>query len=282
MKFGITPINFDVIDKSFDLKNLKFPLLVEKALNAGYEHVEITMDLEYVLPGTLSRRIIKKLLKLKEEYGISYSVHLPIWSIELASPNAVIRNASTRCATESIKRMEPLDPVAYVIHLTGALAAQFSRINLDPKIMRTVSGLLNVLAGLSVEKILNDTKISPELLAVENVEFPFDATRRIVDKYGLSICFDTGHLLVGYSGKETVHEFLNKHSDKIIEYHLNDGRFMEDGRPNDHIAVGDGSFPMDSIGEIEKTGFKGPAVFELSFADARKSLQRIKQHYPEL
>lgn len=282
MKFGITPINIDIIDDSFDFTNFKFPLLVEKAINAGYEHVEISMDLEYVLPGSISRRVIKELLKIKDGQGITYSIHLPIWSIELASPNAIIRDASCKCIIESMKRTAPLEPMAYVLHLTGSLAAEVSKINLAPNLKDIVVGLMNRFVSNSVEKILKNTDILPEKIAVENVEFPFDATRKIIDKYNLSICFDTGHQLVGFSGSDTVHEFLKKHVDKIIEYHLNDGKIMQNGRPNDHIALGDGNFPMDILGIIKKRGFNCPIVFELTFADAQKSLQRIKQHYPDL
>ncbi|MFX1297542.1 MAG: cobamide remodeling phosphodiesterase CbiR [Promethearchaeota archaeon] len=282
MKFGITPISFDIIDESFDLKNLNYPFLIQRAIDAGYKHIELTMDLEYILPGTISRRVIKKLLKIKEETGITYSVHLPIWSIELSSPNALIRNASINCMIESIKRSEPLDPIAYVIHLTGALSAEISRINLDPNAKESIIGLLNGIASSSIKKILSNTDISPQKIAVENVEFPFDATRKLVDKYNLSICFDTGHLLVGYSGNDTVQEFLEKHMDKIIEFHLNDGKIMANGRPNDHIAVGDGSFPMKVLEIIKERGFEGPAVFELTLAAAEKSLHRIRQHYPDL
>ena len=81
--------------------------------------------------------------------------------------------------------------------------------------------------------------------------------------------------------RRIVNEF-DKHKDKIIEYHLNDGKFMENGRPNDHIALGDGNFPFDILQKIVNSGFNGPVVFELTFADAKKSLQRINQHYPNL
>ncbi|MHA1381244.1 MAG: cobamide remodeling phosphodiesterase CbiR [Candidatus Helarchaeota archaeon] len=281
MKFGITPINFDILDESFDLKNLKFPLLVEKAINAGYKHIEITMDLEYVIPGSLSKRIIKKLFKLKEENDISYSVHLPLWSIEPASPNKWIRDASCNCIVESIVRTKILDPVAYVLHLTGALAAEFSRVNLPLEIKKQVIDLINIFASTSIENILANVDISSEKIAVENVEFPFDATRKLIDKYNLSICFDSGHLLAGYSGNSTVKEFLDKNIDKIIEFHLNDAKIL-DGRPNDHIAIGDGNFPIDEIQTIIDSEFNGPLVFELTFRDAEKSLNIIKKNYPNL
>jgi endonuclease IV len=169
-----------------------------------------------------------------------------------------------------------------VIHLTGALAAEFSRVNLDPKIKGLVTGLINGFATLSVQAILTETRIAPKLLAVENVEFPFEATRQIVDKFDLSICFDTGHLLVEYSGTEPVDEFWERHKDRILELHLNDGKIMPDGRPNDHIAIGDGSFPMDVLERIIQSGFQGPTVFELPFAEAAKSLQRIRARYSQL
>jgi sugar phosphate isomerase/epimerase len=282
MKFGIMPINFDVLDDSFDLKNITLPFLVEKAINEGFEHIEVSMDLEYIMPGSVSRRVVRQLLKFKTERGISYSVHLPLWSIELTSPNALIREASINCIIESIKKTLPLEPLAYVLHLTGSLAAEFSHVHLKTDIKDAVIDLLNILASNSIEKILKNTDIAPEIIALENVEFPFDATRKIVDKYNLGVCFDTGHTLVGFSGPESVQEFLTKHLDRIIEFHLNDGKIMEDGRPNDHLALGDGSFPMDIIGQIQKKNFQGPLVFELTFADAKKSLNRIQQKYPDL
>ncbi len=277
MKFGITPLNFDTFDQDIDLKNLKFPLLVEKAINAGYKHVEVTMDLEYVLPGSISKRVIKQLLEIKENAGISYSIHLPLWSIELAGPNSRIREASCQCIIESIKRTAPLEPEAYVLHVTGALIAEFSRLDLPRDMKATLANMVNLFASESIEKILNNVDIESRKIAVENVEFPFEFSRKLVDKYDLSICFDTGHLLAGYSGDLSVHEFLDEHMDRIIEFHLNDAKFVK-GRPNDHIAIGDGNFPMDAIGKIKKHGFKGPLVFELTFADAEKSLKRIKQH----
>jgi sugar phosphate isomerase/epimerase len=282
MKFGIMPINFDMLDESFDLKNITLPFLVEKAINEGFEHIEVSMDLEYVMPGSVSKRVIKQLLRFKAERGISYSVHLPLWSIELTSPNALIREASINCIIESIKKTLPLDPMVYVLHLTGALAAEFSHVNLKVDIKNAVIDLLNILASNSIEKILKNVDLAPEKLALENIEFPFEATRKIVDKHNLSICFDTAHQIVGFSGPESVQEFLNKHMDRIIEFHLNDGKFMEDGRPNDHLALGDGSFPMDIIGQIKRKDFQGPLVFELTFTDAKKSLNRIYQKYPDL
>ena len=127
--------------------------------------------------------------------------------------------------------------------------------DIKPKIIDLVS----LFSSSGIERILNQTNIAPELIAVENIEFPFDATRKLIDKYGLSICFDTGHLLVGYSGKDTVFEFLDKHYDKIIEFHLNDGKILENGRPNDHIAIGDGSFPMDA-GKYINQAFLFPSL----------------------
>ncbi|MFX1451183.1 MAG: cobamide remodeling phosphodiesterase CbiR [Promethearchaeota archaeon] len=284
MKFGITPINFDAIDADLDLRNLKFPLLVEKAINAGFKHLEITMDLEYVLPTSLSKRIIKKLLKIKNDNsGISYSVHLPLWSTELAGPNVRIRDASVQCMVECIERTKMLDPVAYVLHLTGSLAAEFSRIKKIPlEFKNALTNVMNGFASESIQKILKKVDVAPEKIAVENIEFPFEATRKIIDKYDLSICYDTGHLICGYDYTGlSVQEFFEKHMDRIIEIHLNDGHIV-DGRPDDHIAIGDGSFPIDAIGLFRDKGFNGPLVFELTFKDALKSVKIIKDNYPDL
>lgn len=56
MKFGFTPLNFDIINENLDLGKINFPILVKKAIDRGFKHIEVTMDLNYVIPGALSKK----------------------------------------------------------------------------------------------------------------------------------------------------------------------------------------------------------------------------------
>lgn len=227
---------------------------------------------------------MKSLVNIKKDTGITYSVHLPLWSLELASPNSRIRAASCQCIIESIELAKILDPEAYVLHLTGPLAAEFSRLKFSSILKNNIINYINGFASDAIKQILRIITIPTEKIAVENIEFPFKFTRKLIDQYNLSICFDTGHHLVGYSGKpgkDSVWEFLDKNMDKIIEFHLNDGHIV-DGKPIDHIAIGDGDFPIDAIDKIRENGFNGPLVFELTLERAEKSLKFIKENYSDL
>jgi sugar phosphate isomerase/epimerase len=140
-------------------------------------------------------------------------------------------------------------------------------------------------AAKSIEEILARTEINPRKVAIENVEFPFEVTRDLVDQYNTSICFDTGHLLTRYSGDESVLEFYKRHRDRIVEIHLHDGSYEKIGDNvvhRDHMALGRGAMPVrEFLKELVKDRFNRPVVFELTAAEAKESLEKIRAVVPE-
>ncbi len=286
LRFGLMPLEFQPIVNRIlnngvpDFSRFDIISIVRECVEAGYKIIEISMDLEYIIPGALSENKIRELVELKDELGHSYTVHLPLWAIEPASFNEHIRFASVETTVSAIKQAEPLEPEAYVYHSTGALAAEFSRLNVPLHIRNIIGGYMLSYAATSLEEILTGTEIDPHRLAVENVEFPFGLTREMIDEYNVSICFDTGHLLTRYSGEESVLEFYNTHKDRIIELHLHDGSYDEcNGTPvhKDHVALGEGAMPIkEFIGQLMRNRFDGPIIFEIPKEEADLSLQRIR------
>jgi len=272
--------------RTIDLSKFSFPEIVKRSIKRGFHHIEITLDLGYVVPGSLNETIIDELAKIRDEEGVSYSVHLPLWSIEPASPNEYIRRASTESLVNSIEQAKTLQPESHVHHSTGALAAEFSRLILPPAYGDLVNRSMASHSDQSVEELLSATGVPPRKLALENVEFPFSLTRETVDRFDLSICFDTGHLLAGYSGKIPVLEFLERHFDRIVELHLHDGFTRKMGEQivrRDHLPLGTGDLPIsDLLGFLEGEGFDGPLVFELAFDEATKSLETIRRLCPNI
>ena len=291
MRFGLVPLEFAsavdriIVDGAPDFSRFNLVEIVRDALQTEHISViEVSMDIAHIIPGALTSKTIAQLAELKEEFGHSYTVHLPFWSLELASFNEPVRKGSVESIVESIRLAKPLEPECYVLHSTGPLAAEFSRLNFSKTIVNVICMSMARFSARSVEEILTQTEIAPHRIAVENVEFPFEITRSIIDEYDLSICFDTGHLLTKYSGDESVFEFYREHRNRITELHLNDGTYKEvEGVPihEDHLALGTGELPVrEFLQELLKDNFDGPMIFELTNEEVRQSLQMIKDVVP--
>ena len=291
MRYGLVPLEFAptvdriIVDGVPDLSQFNIVEIVRDVLQMEHISViEVSMDIAHIIPGSLTSKIITQLAELKDEFGRSYTVHLPLWSVELASFNEPVRKGSVESIVESIRLAEPLEPECYVLHSTGPLAAEFSKLDFSKAMVNVICMAMARFSARSVEEILTQTEIEPRQIAVENVEFPFEVTRSIIDEYDLSICFDTGHLLTKYSGDESVFEFYKEHKDRITELHLNDGTYREvEGVPihEDHIALGTGELPVrEFLEELLRDDFDGPMIFELTNEEVRQSLQLIEDLIP--
>jgi sugar phosphate isomerase/epimerase len=261
---------------------------VRNAVDDGFSVIELAMDAKHIIPGSLSQEEINRLAALRDELRHSYTAHLPFWSVELASFNEHVRRGSIESTIEAIELAKPLEPEAYVLHITGDLAAQFSNLSYGNELTRMIANLLLGFASASVGEIISKTEIDSRKIAVENVMFPFDITRDLIDDLDLSICFDTAHLLSRMSGTETVIEFYNNHRDRISEVHLQDGNYHEyEGAiaREDHLPLGRGIMRAMILREfllkLVSDRFDGPIIFELSRDDAENSMNLIKELAPE-
>ncbi|MFW9849365.1 MAG: cobamide remodeling phosphodiesterase CbiR [Candidatus Thorarchaeota archaeon] len=291
MRFGHTSLEFSRVANQIVSGRIpdfsKFNIVDHVKWSLEIEHisvVEISAEIQYIIPNSLSEAAIKDLVELKDELGHAYTVHLPLWSIELATFNEHIRKGGVKSIVEMIQRLEPIEPEVYVLHSTGPLATEFSQLKYPKPSVDMICMLMSGFSATSIEEILNQTEIDPTRIAIENLDFPFDVTRDVVDEYGTGICFDTGHLLSKQSGDETVHEFYYKHRDKIIELHLHDGRTSQLGERGyvDHKPLGTEDMPVrEFLLELLKDDFKGPIIFELTSDEVLASLRYIQEVVPE-
>ena len=295
LRFGITALEFKevagrvVIDGIPDFSRLDVVDIIRDTFSDDYSILEISMDVKNVVPGSFTPETISRLVDLKEELGHSYTVHLPFWSIELASFNEHVRMGSVDSTIDAIELSKPLEPEAYVLHTTGDLAADFSSLNYGDTLVRLISTLFAGYAASSLEDIISRTEIDSRKLAIENVDFPFDILRELVDDLDTSICFDTAHLVARMSGTESVMDFYRTHRDRITEIHLQDATYKEyDGAiaRNDHIALGHGVMGdatlRELLTELVKDKFAGPIIFELTKDEANESLDLIRKVVPEV
>jgi len=287
LRFGVRPFDFPDFVKmietgKLDLNRVKYIDVLKTGLQNDFHHFEITSDLMFVLPGLLTSSTIQQLNQIKSKNNYTCSVHLPLWSIELASPNTHIKQASIECVVETIERIARLDPICWVIHATGALVAEFSRLKLPSFPKDFMINRFSSIAFESIEKILDQTNIPSRKLAVENVEFPFRAMEEVLETLDLSVCLDTGHLIAGFSGEweNGVMEFFESYQDRIVELHLHDA--FRNSRKDGHKPLGKCDLPVREllITLLDKQ-FSGPIVFELTLEEVRESMDFIRLNVPE-
>jgi len=285
-RIGVTALSFEGI-----MENLRFEAgetivfdyirLVRNIVKNGFKHVELTADLYYVFPASFSKENLSELNSLRDE-GITFSIHLPLLSIELDSPIEDVRKASANAAIKPVEVLEGLKPTTYVLHVAGPLATEVNRMKIGENYKQIFFEALSKNASKSVEQIVSsmlNMGVDSRRIALESIEFPFSKTLEIAKELNTSICIDTGHILAGYSGRISVEEALKLSSERLGEIHLHDAykRKEEDNIiTKDHLPLGAGNLNIQSfLKTLKHVKFTGPIVFELGLKDAKASLQKL-------
>ena len=288
MRFGLmelqlsrlVPSNVDAKEAVNRILNFDRGQLVRGLAHEGFSLIELGGDLTLFFPSAYKEQNIDQLLTLKADLDLCYTIHLPLWSVEPSTPLEPVRMGSVDAIIDVIDAVEPLEPEVYVLHATGALAAEFYRMNL-PDMAKTLA-LKQFQGGAisSIQIILEETGLDSRKLAVETIEFPLDLTLEIADLLDLSICLDTGHILAGFSGEMHMADALKACLPRLAEVHLHDSiDYMKTGQlgyGKDHQTLGSGSLDITSlIKQLKNANFVGPVVFELSVEDALASLDYL-------
>lgn len=260
--------------------------LVRDLAGNGFKLFELGGDLSMFLPQTFAPPAIENLAALKAELGLSYTVHLPLWSVEPSTPLTPVREGSVKAVVDIIEATRRLEPEAYVLHATGALAAEFYRMRMSETARQILLRQFQNGARQSIKAILEQTGLASRLLAIETIEFPFEMTFELAEESDLSICLDTGHVLVGFSGPVELFAVLERIAPRLGDIHLHDGPWqgpeMKIGYGQDHHPLGTGDLDVVRLLDtLESMNYTGPIIFELSVPEALQSLAEIKRLRPE-
>lgn len=261
--------------------------LARQLYSYGLDPLELNGDMALFLPHTFDSAAIERLAALKLELGLTYTVHLPLWSVEPSSPLASVREGSVRALVNGIQATLPLEPETYVLHATGSLAAEFYQMDLPALAKTFVLRQFQGHARTSLETILAKTGIASRRLAIETVEFPFDLTLELAEELDLSICLDVGHVLVGFSGPIELFDALEQCLPRLSEIHLHDGPWQgperQIGYGKDHQPLGAGDLDVRRLlDRLEEADFAGPIIFELTIRETLASLDLIRSLRPGL
>lgn len=260
--------------------------LVRGIADQGFNLIELGGDLGLFFPQAFCRPAIEKLAQLKIEKDLDYTVHLPLWSVEPSTLLQPVRSGSASALIDAVKATQPLRPKSYVLHATGALASEFYNMRLPNIGKSLILKQFQANAMQTIRELLAETGLESRKLAIETIEFPFDLTYEIAEELDLSICLDTGHVMVGFSGAVELFEVLEKVLPRLSEIHLHDGPWQgperKIGYGKDHAPLGTGDVDVARLlHRLEEAQYSGPIIFELTIKQAKQSLEYIRKVYPK-
>lgn len=258
--------------------------LAKGLADKGFNPIELGGDLGMFLPNVYCPESVEKLAVLKVD-GLSYTLHLPLWSVEPSTPLTPVRKGSVEAIVQTILAMRPIEPEVYVLHATGALAAEFYNMKISEMARRLILRQFQNGARESIKSILEQTNLPSRRLAIETIEFPLDLTLELAEEFDLSICLDTGHVLAGFPGWFDFFEVVEKLLPRLAEVHLHDCHKMPQGvrgYGEDHQPLGHGDLELGRfLDRLAVANFSGPLVFELKVDEALESLKIVKSIRPQ-
>ncbi len=292
MRFGIMAMQLEALVPSglpveqimASIMNFDHAGLAKGLADKGFNPIELGGDLGMFLPNVYSSESVQKLAAQRSE-NLSYTLHLPLWSVEPSTPLAPVRKGSVEAVVQMIKATTPLAPEVYVLHATGALAAEFYNMKISELARTLILKQFQNGARESIRAILSETGIPSRRLAIETIEFPLDLTLELADEFDLSLCLDTGHVLAGFPGWYDFFEVVEKLLPRLAEVHLHDCKKMpqgERGYGEDHKPLGAGDLDLGGfLDRLTAANFSGPLVFELNVDEALDSLEVVRSIRPE-
>lgn len=293
MRFGIMamqlgallPPGLDPAQAPAHVAGFDHAALARELYGRGFNPVELGGDLVLFMPHTYAPAAIERLAAFRAETGITYTVHLPLWSVEPSTLLTPVRQGSVQALVDIVRATRPLAPEAYVVHATGALAAEFYRMRLPEAARDLILRQFQARALESLRTVLAETGLPSRQLAVETIEFPFELTLELADVLDLSLCLDTGHVLSGFAGPIDLFDALERMLPRLIEVHLHDSPRWTPGSAIsyglDHQALGRGDLDLGRLlDRLAAASFAGPLVFELTVPEALASLAVVRQVRP--
>jgi sugar phosphate isomerase/epimerase len=148
---------------------------------------------------------VKQLQILANEHKLTYTIHLPL-DAYLGSSEESVRQASVTKCLKIIERMDAVDPFSYVVHFHG------------DKRGNPPSDKINCWLNQH-HKSMNDLLkyVSPRILAVETLDYPYELIETIVWEYDLATCLDIGHILIC---NHPLDKYINKYLPRTSVIHL--------------------------------------------------------------
>ena len=185
---------------------------------------------------------IEALRALAAAHNMTFTVHFPI-DRQLGSAARETRQNLRDQILKIMALTHPLKPYGYILHMEGvqpdATAARVA------EWQRDVQALLPELVAQAER---------PDLFCVENLDYPFEWCEPFLDRHGLAVCMDVGHLW--RRGRDAAQHW-DRYRERIRVVHLHGVRGERDHLALDVLAPADLRAFLRAI-----NGFQGVVTLE--------------------
>jgi sugar phosphate isomerase/epimerase len=236
---------------------------VDRLMEQGADNIELMLDGRGWDGFPRRMEALASMLKAK---GVGYSVHVPVWDVNLTSENSHIRNAVLESYKDSILFAAMLEASHVVIHPGYRSDPHFSAATARSR------------ARESLGELLDFNRQYGRLLLVENIGSP-SASIFTQDEYAtflddfpseLGYIVDIGHaFLNGWD----IPALLDGIKERLFALHLHDN----DGKRDAHLALGEGSIDWPRIfGAVKSTGRELELILEYNLGTDLSKLAKGK------
>jgi sugar phosphate isomerase/epimerase len=213
-----------------------------------------------------SPEVIRELVALAGEHGLTYSVHLPL-DVYLGSPFRDERERSVGKCRRIIELTEALPKSAFVMHFEAGKGVDINAFS-DEERQIFVESL-----GDSARMLLDGCGHPASMFCAENLNYPFEIVWPVVDKFGFSVTLDVGHL--EYYGFPTA-DYLDRYLSRTKVLHMHG---TTEGRDHNSLAYMNPK-ALDMVVEALRKAEGEPKVFTLeifSEADFLSSVDALER-----
>ena len=194
-----------------------------------------------------------------EDLNITYNVHLP-GDLFFGDPDPSLRAGFRETALRFYERTLSLDPTLYILHLDSRRADGI----VEPNLFAWADRVEESLSALVKDGL------DPDRVAVENLEYTLDRLMPFVEKTGLKLCLDIGHIILYGHDLQTQ---LDRYLSKSAMIHLHGVRKGVDHLGVQWISPGDWEMICRVL-----AGYTGGLSIEIfSVEDLAASLDRLQK-----
>lgn len=203
---------------------------VYKMVGKEFSHWEIIGEGEHCL-----KDVSKKFFKLAPSYDMSYSVHVPMCDVNIASLNERIREDSVLETINNIDFAMEMQATSITFHPGNH---PFSMPQLRAKAVDASKRSLRTL-----DRIAEEYGAPLALENMPSMDFMLGRTTKefgeLIDGTNLKMCFDIGHA----NTMGEVDDFIKKYKDRFINIHIHDNH----GKVDEHLTCGEGLIDFPKV-----------------------------------
>lgn len=239
-------------------------MMSRAAADYDLDFIEVPLDAAFIYPTLFSPHNLEVMRRCAQEGALSFSLHLPYMWLDLGSLNEDIRQTSVRAVLKALELAQPLEPLAYCLHLTGDRSDIIATSNWEDREKQAFMGRILEQASRSLGEVV--AAVGTERLCVENTEgMPIELILPLISQHNVRLCLDVGHLAL--QGGEPL-SFLEQHFSMVGMVHLHDvARIRAGNQANtlaDHQPLGTGFLPLRKIVDtLANRGYNGLITLEL-------------------